>query len=168
MRMGHDVDDCDLYAERFDPVLTCTEHLLYRDSPANQQAVKDQVQRLLRCEGVVFVFPTWYYGMPAILKGYFDRVWLPGVAFEMVAGRTMSMLNHIRCFGVVTTYGSPRWLNTLVLGDPNKKVFMCGMRRLVSRTARTLWLARYGMDSIGNAERERFLKTVSRKLERFG
>jgi putative NADPH-quinone reductase len=105
--------------------------------------------------------------MPAILKGYIDRVWLPGVAFKLGKGHPRSLLGHITRFAVVTTYGSPWWLNALMLGHSNKKVFMSGLRRLVSRHARVLWLAQYGMDDIPLSERERFLSVVADRFRRF-
>jgi putative NADPH-quinone reductase len=102
-----------------------------------------------------------------MLKGYIDRVWLPGVAFELVGGRTRPLLQHIVRFAVVTTYGSSWWLNKLILGDPNRKVFMRGIRHLFSPRARTMWLAQYGMDHIGPAKRELFLRKVERRLREF-
>ena len=105
----------------------------------------------------MFVFPTWWYGMPAMLKGYIDRVWVPGVAFEApaAAGRCRSCSNIMR-FGVVTTYGSPWWLNKLI-GDPCRSALMRGIRLLCAERAHTLWLAQYGMDDITADARERFL-----------
>jgi putative NADPH-quinone reductase len=164
---GHDVDDCDLYAEGFQPALTAEERLVYHDAEKNGALVHRDIERLRRCEGLVFVFPTWNYGIPAILKGYIDRVWLPGVAFKLASGHPRSLLGHITRFGVVTTYGSPWWLNALALGHPNKKTFMRGFRRLVSSRARVLWLAQYGMDDIPLSERERFLSHVSERFRRF-
>src|SRR5205085_5112672 len=92
---GHEVDDCDLYAEAFDPVMSREERAVYHDVTRNRPADDTHVSRLLRAEGLVFVFPTWWYGIPAILKGYLDRVWLPGVAFEVDNGRTRPLLRHI-------------------------------------------------------------------------
>ena len=85
--------------------------------------------------------------MPAILKGYIDRVLVPGVAFKLQDGRTRPLLHKITRFGVVTTYGSPWWLNKLI-GDPCRSTFMRGIRMLCPSSARTLWLAQYGMDDI--------------------
>ena len=81
---GHEVDDCDLYAEGFQPVLTRDERRAYHDVTANR-ADRDGDRAAAPCEGLVLVFPTWWYGMPAMLKGYIDRVWLPGVAFSSKA-----------------------------------------------------------------------------------
>jgi NAD(P)H dehydrogenase (quinone) len=163
---GHTVDDCDLYAEGFNPVLSREERISYHDVDKNRAWVPEHIERLNTCEGLVFVFPTWWYGMPAILKGYIDRVWLPGVAFTLDGGRTRPLLKHIVRFGVVTTYGSPWWLNKLI-GDPCRSTFMRGIRLLCSGKARTLWLAQYGMDDITQDGRERFLRKVEQRMRTF-
>jgi putative NADPH-quinone reductase len=165
-KAGHQVDDCDLYAEEFQPVLSRDERRDYHDTEANRAHAKKEILRLQSCQGIVTVFPTWWYGMPAILKGYFDRVWVPGVAFEVVDGRTRPLLNNIARFGVVTTYGSPWWLNKL-MGDPSKQVLMRGIRHLFPGNARTLWLAKYGLDFIDTMSCERFLRKVEHRLLTF-
>jgi NAD(P)H dehydrogenase (quinone) len=163
---GHEVDDCDLYAEGFQPALTRDERRAYHDVNANRTIAPEHVARLRACEGLGLVFPTWWYGMPAMLKGYIDRVWLPGVAFELENGRTLPLLSNIVRFAAVTTYGSPWWLNKL-MGDPSRRVFMRGIRLLFARNARMLWLAQYGMDSIDAAGRERFLRKVEQQMRHF-
>jgi NAD(P)H dehydrogenase (quinone) len=161
---GHQVDDCDLYAEGFQPVMSRRERQDYFDTSKNQQSVAKEITRLLACEGLVVIFPTWWYGMPAILKGYFDRVWLPGVAFEIVDGRTRPRLHNISRVVAVTTYGSPWWLNKFVLGDPGRKVFMRGIQHVFSPQAKKFWIAQYGLDQKGAEARARFLERVSRSL----
>jgi NAD(P)H dehydrogenase (quinone) len=163
---GHDVDDCDLYREGFQPVMSREERRTYHDVGANRVFVPTDIERLLRCQGLLFVFPTWWYGMPAMLKGYIDRVWVPGVAFEVLDGRTKPLLSNIIKFGVVTTYGSPWWLNKL-MDDPNRSTFKRGIRQMFARHVRTLWLAQYGMDAADAATRERFLRKVERRLRAF-
>lgn len=164
---GHEVDDCDLYSEGFQPVLRPDEFRLYHDTSANRSIAPHAVERLLRCQGVIFVFPTWWYGMPAILKGYLDRVWLPGVAFEIAGSRTIPTLTHIVRLGAVTTYGSPWWLNNIYVGNANRRLLLRGIRRLASPDVRTLWLAQYGIDSADSGARERFLKKVGDRVRSF-
>ncbi len=164
---GHEVDDCDLYAENFQPVLSAGERRAYHSSTPDTAAVAKEIERLRRAEGLVFVFPTWWFGMPAILKGYIDRVWLPGTAFELRNGQTLPLLHDIRRFGVVTTYGSPWWVNKFVTRDPNRHALVHGLRYLVSRRARTLWLALYGMDSKTETRRRKFLEKVEQHIRRF-
>jgi NAD(P)H dehydrogenase (quinone) len=70
---GHEVDHCDLCAEGFDPVLTPEERRAYNTAQPDLAAVESHVARLRAAEVLVLCFPTWWYGMPAILKGWFDR-----------------------------------------------------------------------------------------------
>jgi putative NADPH-quinone reductase len=70
---GHEVDDCDLYAEGFNPVMSREERLGYHEVPENERPVQTYVDRLRSAEALVFCFPTWCFGLPAMLKGYFDR-----------------------------------------------------------------------------------------------
>jgi NAD(P)H dehydrogenase (quinone) len=160
---GHEVDDCDLYAEGFQPVLSREERRAYHNAEANRRFAPKDIERLLGCQGLVLVFPAWWFGMPAILKGYFDRIWLPGVAFELADGQTRPLLHNIVRFSVVTTYGSPWWLIKL-MGDPNRRVLMGGIRQLMSRNARTLWLAKYNMDFANETSCGRFMTKVERRM----
>jgi len=163
---GHEVDDCDLYAEGFQPVLSPEERIAYHNVGSNRGHVAKEIERLLACNGLVLVYPTWWYGLPAMLKGYIDRVWLPGVAFELEGGRTKPLLTNIERFAVVTTYGSPWWLNKLI-DDPSRSMLMRGIRLLFASKVRTLWLAQYGMDAADTATRAKFLRKVERKLQVF-
>ena len=81
---GHEVDDCDLYAEGFNPVLSREERVGYHDLAHNQMPVSAYVARLQKAEALVLSYPVWNFGFPAILKGFFDRVFLPGVSFKLV------------------------------------------------------------------------------------
>ena len=106
-RAGHVVDDCDLYAEAFDPVLSRQERIDYHDPASNRAAVAGYVERLLAAEALVLCFPVWNFGLPALLKGFFDRVFLPGVSFDLGAdGRIEPRLQHIRKIAAIATYGA--------------------------------------------------------------
>ena len=91
---GHEVDDCDLYAEGFNPVLSREERLNYHDVEICTKPVQSYVDRLRAAEALVLNFPVWNYGYPAILKGFFDRVFLPGVSFKLANGRTWPNLSQ--------------------------------------------------------------------------
>ena len=164
---GNEVDDCDLYAEGFEPVLTADERRAYHSPTPETVSVAREIERLRRAEGLVLVFPTWWFGMPAILKGYFDRVWIPSVAFELRNGHTIPLLQNIQRFAVITTYGSPWWQNKFISRDPNRHTLMRGLRYLVHREARVRWLALYGMDYRNHRSRSNFLRRVEQRLRRF-
>jgi putative NADPH-quinone reductase len=106
---GHEVDDCDLYRENFDPVLNARTRQNYFDTAQNTAGVESYVERLFAAEAIIICFPVWCFGPPAILKGFLDRVLVPGVSFCLGSdGRMYPNLQHIRKLVGVTTYGRSR------------------------------------------------------------
>jgi NAD(P)H dehydrogenase (quinone) len=160
---GHEVDVFDIYAEGFDPLLSAEEWVVNAEAPANRATVAPEVARLERAEALVLLFPTWWSGVPAALKGVLDRVFLPGVAFELGASRA-PLLTHLRDFCVITTGGASR-LVTLYLGDPLRWL-MRAVRVACAPQARAHFLRMYDMDTAGEAARARFLDRVAERLAR--
>jgi putative NADPH-quinone reductase len=168
---GHEVDALSLYDEGFDAVLSREERLGYHEIPDNlSPMVKPYVDRLRAAEAMVFVHPVWNYGYPAILKGYFDRIYLPGVSFTLEGGGDRGdlkpCLDHIRRVVFVTTYGGNRW-RTWLMGDPPRRL----ARRWAWATFRTRlppqYLALYDMNNQTASGRQAFLDKVRRGMERF-
>ncbi|HEY0274610.1 MAG TPA: NAD(P)H-dependent oxidoreductase [Paenirhodobacter sp.] len=160
---GWHVDDCDLYAEGFNPVLTAEERRAYHDIGGNLRPVADYVQRLRNADALIIVAPIWNYGFPAILKGFFDRVFLPGVSFRMVNGQTWPALTHISRLCAVTTYGGSR-LRAIWAGDAPRKSVTRVLRRTTS-PARMRYMALYDMNRASLTQREAFLDKVRKEME---
>jgi putative NADPH-quinone reductase len=163
---GYDVDDCDLYAEGFDPVMSRQERLDYHNEAICTLPVQGYVDRLRAAEALVLSTPVWNYGYPAILKGFLDRVFLPGVSFRLVNGQAEPALQHIRKLAAVTTYGGTR-LRTIVMGDPPRKIFRRMLRASVHPLARTKYLALYDMNRNDTATLTAFLDRVKREMRAF-
>ena len=163
---GHQVECRDLYAEGFTPTLSDAEHRDYLDPASNPPDVADHVASLQRAEALLLVYPTWWYGLPAMLKGWFDRIWAPGIAFKLGDGAIEPLLTNITRIGVVTTYGSPLWL-LWVIGWPDKKLINRGFRRLCARGCRVEWLMLTRMDQRTAPERAAFLAKVKARLSRW-
>jgi putative NADPH-quinone reductase len=163
---GHEVDMLDLHSEGFDPVMGADERRGYHTPVSNETPVADHLARLRACEGLIFVYPTWWYGPPAMLKGWLDRVWVPHATFGMPEkGRPIGrVLTNIRLIGAISTLGSPWWWWTFAMGAPGRRILIRGLRPLVSPAARTFWLGLHGMDSTTQETRERFMAKVSGKL----
>jgi NAD(P)H dehydrogenase (quinone) len=161
---GHGVDDCDLNAEGFDPVMTREDRLRYYDVPGNRSRVAPYVERLLKSDALVFSFPVWNMGFPAILKGFVDKVFLPGVSFNLKDdGSYAPCLHNIKRLGAVCTYGGARW-TTYLMGDPPRRFLKRSMRLNCAPGARCDYLAGYDMDHTTPERRARFLKAVERKF----
>ena len=162
---GWEVDDCDLYAEGFDPVLTTEERRNYHDTAINTAPVQGYVDRLRAADAVVFCHPVWNFGYPAILKGWFDRVMLPGVVFELADGKLSPCLNNVRKLAAVCTYGATP-LRAFLAGDPPRKL----MKRAVWGTVRpekVRYIAQYDMNNITPDGCTVFLARVKREMEAF-
>jgi putative NADPH-quinone reductase len=162
---GHEVRPLDLYACGFDPVMSRQNRLDYHTPIVNQRGLEDQVEILRWAEGVVFVYPTWWYSLPAMLKGWLERAWLPDVAFHVPddGSRIQPLMTQIRLLGGISTYGAPWWLTRWV-GDPGRRVIMRGLRAICAWRCRTFWLAHYKMDTSTPESRAAFLAKVRTRL----
>ena len=165
-RAGHEVDDCDLYAEGFSPVLTREERIGYHDVPENRAPVAAYVERVLRADALVICSPVWNFGFPAMLKGFFDRVFLPGVSFEMVDGKVAPKLANIKKLTAVMTYGGSR-LRALLVGDPPRKVVTRVLRAVIAPLAPLRHTALYDLNRATDADRKAFLAKVEAEMLRF-
>ncbi|WP_174802327.1 NAD(P)H-dependent oxidoreductase [Martelella limonii] len=163
---GHEVDDCDLYAENFQPVLTREERIRYHDYPDNTGPVASHVERLKRAEALVIVSPVWNFGYPAILKGYFDRVWLPGVSFALEDGKLTPTLRHITKAAAVFTYGATP-MRAFLAGNPPKKMIKRVLRAQIKIGAPVDFMAHYAMDVSTDETRARFMEKVKAKMAAF-
>ena len=108
---GHHVDAFDLYADGFQPAMTAAErHAYHGDIPVIDPLVATYSQAIDRAEAMVFVYPTWWSGLPAMMKGWLEKVMVPGIAFGFdEAGKVAPRLQHVNRIAGITTYGSPRW-----------------------------------------------------------
>lgn len=163
---GHEVDDCDLYAEDFDPRLSREERIGYHEVGPNLEPVRGYVERVRAAQALVMSYPVWNFGYPAILKGFFDRVFLPGVSFDMVDGKARPCLHNITRVGVVTTYGGSR-LRAFLVGDPPRKSVTRVLRAVIKPGARVTYLAHYDMNRSTDATREQFRRKVDAAMDRF-
>lgn len=162
---GWQVDDCDLNAEGFSPVLTAEERRGYHDEATNTKPVSDYVARLRAADAMVMVFPVWNFGYPAILKGFLDRVFLPGISFKLVDGKVVPNLRNIRKLAAVTTYGGTR-MRALMVGDPPRKSVTRAVWH-VCRPDKMRYLALYDMNRVTQEQRTKFLLRVRAEMEAF-
>ena len=164
---GHTVDLCDLYAEGFEPMLSAAARRDYHDTDRNQAGLEQYVARLRAAEALVVQFPVWSFGPPAILKGYFDRLFMPGVAFDISdPANVTQLLGNIRKIAGIATYGRP-WWNALYLVDPPRTLVTRYLRRVTGGAARTEFHALYHMNVASEAQRVAFMAKVRAAMARF-
>ena len=164
---GHDVTSLDLYALGFDTAMSRAELDAYRA----QQPPPDPLARahgeLVRSSDVlVFVYPTWWSGLPAVLKGWLERVLVPGVAFDFDAqGKVRPGMQHVHRIVGISTYGSP-WTYIKVVNDNGRRILTRSLRLSCGRRTPTTWLGLYSIDTTGDSERAAFLDRVEHAMDR--
>jgi len=162
---GHDVTLLDLEAEDYQPCLTVADYDHYETSAVahHDPVVAAHIAALAEAEALVFTFPTFWSGLPAVLKGWLDRTMLPGVAFSVSPkGRLRGELRQVRHVIGVTTYGSPRSYRWFV-GDGGRRSIRsvranCGLR------CRMRWLSLDTLDGRPDSDRRAFLDQVEQQM----
>ncbi len=161
---GHEVRVSDLYADGFRPEMTADERRTHAE-PGVAAELQSYADDLQWAEALVFVYPTWWSGQPAMLKGWIDRVWVAGVAWELPEGKNVlrPLLTDIRRIVVVTTHGSSKLINAIE-GETGKRTMTRSIRAMCSKRTRTTWCALYGIDTCPPERRTAFLDRVERTL----
>jgi NAD(P)H dehydrogenase (quinone) len=163
---GHEVMVENLYDEGFSPGLTVAERQSYYRLPFDASALAGQVERLLAAEALVLVFPTWWFGFPAMLKGWFDRVWAPGVAYDHASGLgpIRPRLHNLRRALAITSLGSPWWVDRLLMRQPVKRILKTALLGTCAPACRFEMCSLYGAEKLDAEAVRRFSLRFGRVL----
>lgn len=157
----HETDIINLDKDGFNPVMTAQDLKAFRDKKAIDPKVIEYKQRLEKAGHAIFIFPIWWELMPAMMKGFIDKVIFPGVAYDYINGsntRMKPLLTNIKGVTVITTMNTPKILYRIIFGNPIQKALMIGtfwklgyknrkwisfnMVKQVSTEKRKLWLSK--------------------------
>lgn len=164
---GHNLTICNLYERGFAPALAANEQLGIRDGLAPASTGLEAAE-LQAAELLVLVFPTWWFGMPAMLKGWFDRVWAPGVAYDLVqdSGALRGRLHGLKRVIAITTLGSPWWVDRLVLRQPVRRTLKRAILGVCAPRAKLDFLSFYKCDSLTPTQYEAMKHRVTAAMGR--
>ena len=165
-RGGHTVDTIDLDADAFRPEMSRDERIAYEsDAPILDPMVDDHAGRLLAADAIVFVYPTWWSGLPAVLKGWLERVMVPGVGFTLdpQSRKVQPGLRNIRRIVGISTYGSP-WRYVKLMNDNGRRILTRAVRMSCGWRTRTTWLALYALDTADDDRRREHLEHIESRL----
>lgn len=163
---GHEVQVEDLYGSGFSPTLTVNERQSYYSPTFDSAAVQDEIDRLLSAEALVLVFPTWWFGFPAVLKGWFDRVWAPGIAYDHATdlGAIKPRLHNLRSALAITSLGSPWWVDRMILWQPVKRVLKTALLGTCAPRCRLEMLSLYKAESLTPVDVHTFCSRIERSI----
>ena len=164
---GHSVDLIDLYADGFEARLSAAERAVYETAdPILDPLVRKYADLVLSAEALVFVYPTWWWGMPAMLKGWLERVMVTGVSFTLNPATSKvkpNLQKIVRVVGI-TTYGSPRWA-MFAFNDAGRRLVTRCVRILANPLrCRSKWLGLYNLDGCSQADRVAFVERVRMEM----
>ncbi|MBA3289083.1 MAG: NAD(P)H-dependent oxidoreductase [Acidimicrobiia bacterium] len=164
-RAGHDVTVLDLYAIGFTPAMSLEERRAYRSAePLLDPMTVEHAALVKAAEMFVFVYPTWWSGLPAIMKGWLERVLVPGVAIRFDdSGKVRPALTHVKRIVGISTYGSP-WTYVKLLTDGGRRTLTRSFRMSGRWRTPTTWLGLYSIDTAGDAERSAFIDRVEHTM----
>lgn len=165
---GHKVTLLDLYLSEFDPRLTSVERSSYYSERFDAGALNMHAALLREAELLVLVFPTWWFGLPAMLKGWVDRVFSPGIAFDHGAdfGPIRPLLYKLRLVVAITTLGSPWWVDRLVMRRPVRRILKWGVFKACAPKARFAMLSFYAAEKPQPSRVMRFVGKIRRQMRK--
>lgn len=154
---GHDATLHDLYQEGYDPRLTAEEFAAYNT------AIHEDAEGLQSYQAMVLVFPTWWSGLPAMLKGWIDRSFLPGTAFvpDPINKTIRPRLTKLRHIMVITTLGGPAWIDRLVLRCPVYRILKWGVFKACSPKARFVMFSLYRSEGVSTQRLAQFKQKIT-------
>ncbi len=151
---GNEVKIVNLGNMKFDPIL----HHGYKVIQELEPDLKQFQQDVRWCDHFVIIYPSWWSTMPALLKGLFDRAWLPGFAYKFLpSGIGWQRLLKGRTARVFVTSDSPPLLARFLFGDNTNeiqdgilwfagfhtKMKKCGPMKKISPENRAKWVQKF-------------------------
>jgi len=160
-KANHEIDLIHLDKDNFNPVMTSADLKAFIDKKPIDPKVIEYKQRLEQADHLVFIFPIWWELMPALTKGFIDKVIFPGVAYDYMNASNILMkplLTNIKSVTMITTMNTPCWLYWLLFGNAIKKAMLLGTFfkmgyknckwitfnkvKMVTQEKRTAWLTK--------------------------
>lgn len=169
---GHTLRCHSLYKQQYEAALTANERRAHLD---RNKAVGPDVARALEdlrwADSVVFVYPTWWFNVPGILKGWFDRTLCLGGAFDLPISKDdtvasnglVPLLTNVKRIAAISTYGAPRHIAFLA-GDNGRNTISTAVRPVFDPSCTCLFLGLYNIDQSTQKDRDDFLRHVRQTI----
>jgi putative NADPH-quinone reductase len=167
LQPSHNVTAIRLADEQFATAMSTAEREAYETAtPLINDQTKRHAEVLLQADALIFVYPTWWSGLPAQLKGWLERVFVLGVAFRFnERGKIRPNLQNVRHIIGVSTYGSP-WRYVKLINDNGRRTLTRAIRMSTGLRARSMWCGLYALDTCTQQQREKFIAETVQKIVR--
>ncbi len=162
---GHEVDLIDLHADEFDPVMHADELAAWRLGQNTNPLVDDYQKRLLAADYLVLAFPIWWELMPAMTKGFIDKVVAKDIAYSQPTpgGLMKGKLARLQGVTMLTVMATPDIAYRLVFGNPITKAVFRGTFKKIGVT-HTRWINHSNPASKTPEQRAAMLQAIESRL----
>ena len=126
------------------------------DTVAPSSIIAEHRQMLLAANALVFVHPTWWDGLPAMLKAWLEHLLPDALDNDKAQDAAREITGHITDIVAITTHGSSRRVN-FVQGRAGRLLLLKSLRSLCHHSCRTKWIALYSIDRATDQKRRKFL-----------
>lgn len=162
----HEIDLIHLDKDNFNPVMTSADLKAFRDKKPVDPKVIEYKERLEKADHLIFIFPIWWELMPAMTKGFIDKVIFPGVAYDYTNKentRMRPLFEKLKGVTVITTMNTPKWLYFLLFGNAIKKALILGTFFKIGYKNRK-WISLNQVKAVTQEKRTKWLNDIEKRF----
>ncbi|MFT4017465.1 MAG: NAD(P)H-dependent oxidoreductase [Agriterribacter sp.] len=172
-KAGHEVDLMHLDRDEFDPVMRAKDLYAFARAKADGENIYENIdplvlnykERLEQAEHLIFIFPIWWELMPAMTKGFIDKVIFPGISYDYAKSglKMISRLKKLKCTTIITTQNTPALLYRLVFGNAVKYALLRGTFWKIGFPKRK-WINLCLVKFVSDKKREKWLTSIESRF----
>jgi NAD(P)H dehydrogenase (quinone) len=164
---NYEIDLIHLDKENFNPAMTANDLKAFRDKKPVDPKVIEYDSRIKNADHLIFIFPIWWELMPALMKGFVDKVIFPGVAYDYTNSSNTLMKplwTNLKSVTMITTMNTPNWLYWSLFGNAIKKAMMLGTFWKMGYKNRK-WISFHQVKFVSREKRENWLAGLEKKMK---
>ncbi|MFJ7746886.1 NAD(P)H-dependent oxidoreductase [Peribacillus sp. NPDC097295] len=161
----HDIDVIHLDQDQFKPVMTADDLLAFRNKKSIDSHAIEYIQRIKEADHLVFIFPIWWELMPALMKGFIDKVIFPGETYDYTSSGygMVTLMDNLISTTVITTMNTPAIMYRLTYGNAIKKSLIKGTLKK-SGIKNVKWLSLNMVKASSSEKRGKWLEKIERRF----
>lgn len=162
---GHEVDIIHLDNDRFRPAMTKADLKAFVDHQPIDPQVIDYSERLRQTDHLIFIFPIWWDIMPAMTKGFIDRVLFPGVVYDHHPRGfgLVPLLDNLKSITMITTMNKPKLMYSLLIGNLIRKAMLKSVFKAMGYK-NLRWISFTSVKRVSHEKRVRWLDNLEKQF----
>src|SRR5690554_4606757 len=165
---GHEVDLMHLDRDGFNPAMSAVDLKAFVEQKPVDPQVIDYNKRLKKADQLLFIFPIWWDLMPAMTKGFIDRVLFPGIVYDHHPRGfgLVPLLKNLKSVTIITTMNKPRWMYSLLIGNLIRKAMLNGVFKTMGYK-NLKWISYCSVKNVSQEKRVKWLAALENKYAQF-